>query len=99
MERYFRPESKYDDNIYALPIETSNLRLYIIRISENIVILGNGGLKTTNTYNEDKFLNACVELLQEVSRYLNTSFKRSEIAEYQNTLVGNLTFYVKSKPQ
>ena len=45
LERMFRPEGQYDDNLVALPIESSNLRLYCLRISDEILILGNGGRK------------------------------------------------------
>ena len=97
LERYFRPESKRDDNIWAIPIETTSLRLYVIRLSDNIIILGNGGLKTTGTYNEDPFLNSCVELLQEVDRYIKSRVQSGQTSIYQKGLFGNLTFHVKEK--
>ncbi len=97
LERYFRPESRRHDNIYAIPIDTSNLRVYVIRISINIVILGNGGIKSTPTYNEDPELNKIVELLQEVSRYINSRIRDSRIHYYQKSLYGNLDFYLKGK--
>jgi len=97
LERYFRPESKRGDNIWAIPIETASLRLYVIRLSDNIIILGNGGLKTTGTYNEDPFLNSCVELLQEVDRYIKTRVQSGQTSIYQKGLFGDLTFHVKEK--
>ena len=95
MLRYFRPESKRHDDIYAIPIETSKIRVYVIRITDNIVILGNGGIKTTPTYNEDPQLNAIVELLQKVNRYFNSRLRNSTITYYQKTLYGSLSFYLK----
>ena len=95
LEHYFRPEGKISDNIVAIPIETASLRLYLIRLSENIVILGNGGVKTTETYNEDKFLNKCVELLQEVDRYIKNRIINGQIPIYQKQLFGNLNFHLK----
>ncbi len=97
LPRYFRPESKMHDDIWAIPIETSNLRLYVIRISDEIVILGNGGIKSTPTYNEDPHLNAIVELLQKVNQYINSRLKNSQIHCYQKTLYGNLDFYLKDQ--
>ena len=95
LERYFRPESKMQDDIYAIPIETSKLRIYVIRISDDIVILGNGGIKKTRTYNENLYLNTIVELLQKINKYLNTRIKKSEITFYNKELFGNLNFYLK----
>lgn len=40
LERYLKPEGKYKDNVYAIPLETDNLRLYVIRISDQIIIFG-----------------------------------------------------------
>ena len=97
LERYFKPESKRNDNIWAIPIETASLRLYVIRLSDNIVILGNGGIKTTGTYNEDPFLNSCVELLQEVDRYIKSRVQSERMSIYRKQLLGDLTFHVKEK--
>ena len=96
-ERYFRPESKRKDGIWAIPIETASLRLYVIRLSFNIVILGNGGIKKTATYNEDPYLEECVKLLQEVDGYINARIKQEKIIIYQNNIFGNTTLYLKQK--
>ena len=95
LERYFRPEGKRSDDVWAVPIETTSLRLYVIRLSDQLVILGNGGVKTTGTYNEDPFLNGCVELLQEVDGYMEARIKTGQLSIYQKTLFGNLTFHLK----
>ena len=94
-ERYFRLEGKIRDNIWAVPIEKSSLRLYVIRLTEQIVILGNGGVKTTKTYNEDPILNGYVELLQEVDGYIKTRIKTGHLSINQKQLLGNLTFHLK----
>jgi len=97
LERYFRPEGKRKDNVWAIPIETSSLRLYVLRLSDNLLILGNGGIKTTETYNEDKSLSKCVELLQEVDRYLKSRINKGHITVYKKQLFGNLNFQFKGK--
>lgn len=66
LERYFRIEGKYKDKVFALPMENSNLRLFVIRISDEILILGNGGKKKTKAYNKDLELNNIVEQLQSI---------------------------------
>ncbi|QZE14317.1 hypothetical protein K4L44_17685 [Halosquirtibacter laminarini] len=98
-ERYFRREGKMGDDVMAMPtpIETSKLRLYVIRLSEEVVILGNGGLKTTRTYNEDPILNECVKLLQEIDRFIKSRPKTKTIKIDHKELRGDLTFYLKEK--
>lgn len=61
-ESMFRPEGKIRDRVCALPLYTvprekckhGVLRLYCIRLSENLIIVGGGGEKSTRTYEEDK---------------------------------------------
>lgn len=53
LERFFRPEGGLNDEVQALPIESGKLRLYCLRLSDQIVILGNGGIKNTRTYEQD----------------------------------------------
>lgn len=98
-ERHFRPEGKRTDNVMAMPtpIETSKLRLYVIRLSEEIVILGNGGVKKTRTYNEDPELNECVELLQTIDGFLKFRLQKGKINIYNKELLGDLIFHLKAK--
>ena len=49
LERFFRPEGKMSDHVVALPTVQSKLRLYCLRLSDKILILGNGGVKDTKT--------------------------------------------------
>lgn len=46
------------------------MRLYGIRVSDNLLIVGGGGLKTTRTYEEDEALHKHVVLLQRIDRAL-----------------------------
>lgn len=54
----------------ALPTFNSKLRLYCLRLSDKILILGNGGVKTTRTYEEDSKLKGHVLTLQKFERLL-----------------------------
>lgn len=60
MERNLLIELCYEgtkrDRVMALPshLETTSLRLYLLNIQAKILILGNGGLKSTATYQEEK---------------------------------------------
>lgn len=55
-ERYFRPEGSRTDNLCALPLESGAIRLYCLRISDEILILGNGDVKRTAKYEDDSRL-------------------------------------------
>jgi hypothetical protein len=93
-ERFFRPEG---GRVKAVPIETNSLRLYCFRVNECIVILGNGGEKTTRTYQEDDELNEYVQVLRETGKHLISRIghpdQRTSIYECQ--LYGNLSFTIE----
>ncbi|MCK4288201.1 MAG: hypothetical protein KAW86_03265, partial [Bacteroidales bacterium] len=95
LERLFRYEGKFKDNVSAIPIETSKLRLYVLRISDGIIILGNGGVKDTKTYNENLLLNSYVYTLQEIDRQLKLRIKKNQTQLYNNYLYGDLTFDIR----
>lgn len=70
LERYFRPEGKMSDSVVALPVLSSKLRLYCLRLSDKILILGNGGVKKNRTYEEDAELKGYVMTLQKFEEAL-----------------------------
>ncbi len=88
LERFFRPEGKFNDGVSALPIESGKLRLYCLRISEQIVILGNGGVKTTKTYEEDQELYGYVLDLQKFERILNENISKGFVSIEERELSG-----------
>ncbi len=56
-----------DDLVCALyDVPEINLRLYCIRLSDQITILGDGGPKTTRTWQEDKNLEREVHAMMDV---------------------------------
>ncbi|MBQ9200766.1 MAG: hypothetical protein IJ154_00110 [Bacteroidales bacterium] len=79
LERYFRPEGKMNDGVCALPIESGKLRLYCLRLSDSVLIAGNGGRKTTRTYNESAELSGYVISLQNLDRIIKTEVKKGNI--------------------
>lgn len=79
LERYFRPEGKFSDRVCALPIDSGKLRLYCLRISDKILILGNGGIKETKTYNENTELNGYVIDLQKFDALLKAAEKEGSV--------------------
>lgn len=67
---YFRPEGKLSDSIVALPVVQSKLRLYCLRLSNKILVLGNWGVKSTRRYEDDATLKGYVMTLQRFERLL-----------------------------
>ncbi len=46
------------------------LRLYCIRISDKLMIIGRGGIKTVRCYQDDPYLNAIVEELKSIEHHI-----------------------------
>ena len=78
LESFFRPEGNFSDRVCAMPLLTSSrrkdkcgtLRLYCIRMSDSLLILGGGGEKKTRTYEEDPTLLEKVRTLQSIDKVL-----------------------------
>ena len=96
LERFFRPEGKMDDNVHAIPIDGGKLRLYCLRLSEQIVILGNGGVKTTKKYQEDPKLFGYVLDLQRFEKILNENLEKGYVSIEEKVLNGieEITFEI-----
>lgn len=88
IERFFRPEGKMNDSVQAIPINGGKLRLYCLRLSEQIVILGNGGAKTTRTYQEDPKLFGYVLDLQKFEKMLDECLDSGIISIEKKELKG-----------
>lgn len=92
LERYFRPEGKLKDGVCALPVLQSKLRLYCLRLSDKILVLGNGGVKKTRTYNEDETLKGYVLTLQNFEKLIKEGEKEGTITITANTIETDKTF-------
>ena len=91
-ERHFRYAGKYRDRTFELPskFDTIELRVFCIVVSEHILILGNGGLKTSATYNEDPWLNSCETEMQHVDAILKRFQRIGKIAVCGKIIKGNI---------
>ena len=87
-ERRFRPEGKMSDGVGALPVYKSGLRLYCLRLSDSVLIVGNGGAKTTKTYDEDKDLNGYVISLQKLNGLLKSDIERGIVRIEKTQIIG-----------
>jgi hypothetical protein len=88
LERFFRPEGKMNDHVAALSIDSRKLRLYCLRISDQILIVGNGGRKDTRTYEESAELSGYVMDLQEFDKLLTEAQKDGSVTIEKNVITG-----------
>lgn len=87
LERYFRPEGKVKDNTVALPVLRSKLRLYCLRLSDSVLIVGNGGEKNSQTYEESSELNGYVITLQKLDSLIREGVKDGSIVIETNDII------------
>ena len=66
----------------------------MINIQSKILILGNGGLKSTATYHEDENLNRCVYTLQKIDIQLKQLEHQKVLIVTGTQLLGNLQFTI-----
>lgn len=86
LERYFRPEGKMNDSVVALPVTSSKLRLYCLRLSDRILVLGNGGVKTSRRYEDDMLLNGYVMTLQKFEKLLRQEVANGNVNITESTI-------------
>lgn len=78
LESYFRNEGLFKDRVCAIPLlieprdktKHGTLRLYCIRVSDSLLIVGGGGLKVTDKYEADENLESKVKTLQAIDNEL-----------------------------
>lgn len=98
-DRHFRYEGTRRDRVMALPshLETTSLRLYLLNIQAKILILGNGGLKSTATYEEDEILQKEVRTLQKIDIQLKQRENEKVIVVSGTELLGELSFTINDE--
>lgn len=92
LERYFRTEGKIRDSVVALPILRSKLRLYALRLSDKLLILGNGDQKDTRTCEESETLRGYVVTLQKLEELLKEGVKDGTVVIFENEIQTDKTF-------
>lgn len=99
LERFFRPEGAVSDRVWAIPLEIlqrdktkhGTLRLYCIRISDKLLIIGGGGEKKTDKYEQDSILSEAVETLQSIDHELFLFEQDGRIIEDE---IQNITVFI-----
>ncbi len=93
LERYFRPEGRYGDGVGVIPIDVGNkVRLYCLRLSDKILVLGNGGVKDTATWQESEELAPYVKLLIDTSRFISSRMNNGSLVLVDKEIIGDLNF-------
>ena len=85
-DNLFRPEG---GNVKAIPLcicprrrSVGTLRLYCIRISDKILVIGNGGIKRTDTFQEDPALLSIVNQLRQIEHQIFVESKKAHVNYY-----------------
>lgn len=92
LERYFRNEGKMSDSVVALPVTSSRLRLYCLRLSDKILVIGNGGVKKTRRYEDDTILNGYVMTLQKFEEILKQEMMNGNVNMTESTIETDAIF-------
>ena len=69
-------------------MESGRLRLYCLRLSDSVLIAGNGGRKDTRTYNESAELSGYVINLQKLDKIIKKKKKKGNIIIESGTIEG-----------
>ena len=94
LERYFRREGKLNDSVVALPVLRSKLRLYCLRLTDKILILGNGDVKNSRTYQENETLQGYVIDLQKFERLLKQELNSGNVEITEKEIITDKTFEI-----
>ena len=93
MERYFRPEGRYGDGVGVIPIDVGNkIRLYCLRLSDKILVFGNGGVKDAKRWEDSETLAPYVKMLMDTSRFIQSRINDGTIVLVDKEIIGNFNF-------
>ena len=100
-DRHFRYEGTRKDRVMALPshLETTRLRLYLLNIQSKVLILGNGGMKNSATYEQDDFLSKCVATLQKIDIQMKILEQKTILTVKGTQLLGELSFVIDDEDE
>jgi hypothetical protein len=87
---YFRYAETRKDNVRHIPF--GNLRVFIVQCGEIIIMIGCGGVKKTNTYNEDVKLDTSAKRMKHVSDTIDKLFSEGKLRYHnkRNILIGDI---------
>ena len=94
LERYFRREGKMSDSVVALPVLKSKLRLYCLRLTDKILIIGNGDVKSSRTYEEDDTQQGYVMDLQKFERLHRHEVRSGNVQITEKEIITDKSFEI-----
>ncbi len=80
------------DSVVALHLVTSKLRLYCLRLTDKILVLGNGDVKNSKTYEEDETLQGYVMDLQKFENLLKREVSLGNVEITEKEILTDKTF-------
>ncbi|MGW8121720.1 hypothetical protein ACV07N_03595 [Roseivirga echinicomitans] len=92
-ERYFRQEKRA--KAIPIPPPGSKLRLYCHRVSDEIVVLGGGGQKTSKKVQDSPDALPHFDLMNDIAAFVNTRLRNQKLTIKDKELIGNLNFTKK----
>lgn len=81
-----------NDSVVALPVLKSKLRLYCLRLTDKILILGNGDVQRSRTYEEDDTLQGYVMDLQKFEQLLKQEVPAGNVEITEKEILTDKTF-------
>ena len=81
-----------ENNVHALPTETCGLRLYCIRLHNNAVVIGNGGIKTSQKLQDSPDCYPHYQLLAFLEKEITARIQSGEMKWDGNYLTGDFYF-------
>lgn len=89
---YLFKKGKMNDSVVALPVLKSKLRLYCLRLTDKILVLGNGDVKNSRTYQENDTLQGYVMDLQKFERLLKQEVRSGNVEISEKEIITDKTF-------
>lgn len=90
MSRYLRPENDFS----AVPVDSSILRLYCIKGHKYCLILGGGGIKSSQKVQDSPDAYPHFKTIQAIEKAFRQSLAEKEISWEGDYLAGNLTLEI-----
>lgn len=82
------------DSVVALPVLKSKLRLYCLRLTDKILVLGNGDVKNSRTYEENEKLQGYVIDLQKFERLLKQEVRSGNVQIAETEILTDKPFEI-----
>lgn len=82
------------DSVVALPVLKSKLRLYCLRLTDKILVLGNGDVKNSGTYEENEKLQGYVIDLQKFERLLKQEVRSGNVQITETEILTDKPFEI-----